>query len=65
MGWGRPAEETFGAGLDDQYTAEVFYRMQLTPHITITPDIQLLVNPTLAPDQDRIWVVGLRARLAL
>lgn len=64
MDWGRPAEETFGAGLDDQYTAEVFYRMQLTTHITITPDIQLLVNPALASDQDRIWVAGLRARLA-
>ena len=47
-----------------QYTAEVFYRLQAFPHITITPDLQLLMNPALNPDQDHIWIAGLRVRLS-
>ena len=31
----------------------------------VTPDVQLIVDPALNPDEDRIWFVGLRARLAL
>jgi porin len=64
INWGRPAEEIYGAGLDDQYTTEVFYRLQAFPHLTITPDLQLLVNPVLNPEEDRIWVAGLRMRLS-
>jgi hypothetical protein len=29
-----------------------------------TPTLQLLINPALNPDQNSIWVFGLRARLA-
>jgi len=63
LNWGRPSEETFGPGLRDQYTAELFYRLHLLPHLTITPDVQLVVNPALNPDEDQIWLFGLRARL--
>ena len=63
--WGQPNEDTFDPGLRDQYTFEVFYRWQLTPRLAISPDLQLLVNPALDPDQDRIWVFGFRVRLAL
>jgi porin len=63
--WGEPNEDSFGSGLDDQYTFEVFYRLQLTKQLAITPDIQYLVDPALNPDEDKLWVVGLRARLAL
>jgi porin len=63
LNWGRPSEETFGRGLDDQYTAELYYRFQVFQHITVTPDIQYLKNPALNPDQSSIWVAGIRARL--
>jgi porin len=43
----------------------VFYRFQLTEQLAITPDIQYLVDPALDPDEDNLWVFGLRARLAL
>jgi len=65
LNWNEPNETTFGPGLDDQYTAEVFYRWQLTPQLAITPDVQLLINPALNPQESSIWVFGLRARLAL
>jgi hypothetical protein len=63
--WGEPNEAVFGSGLDDQYAFELFYRLQMTKELAITPDIQFLINPALNPDEDNIWVFGLRSRLAL
>jgi porin len=60
MPWSRTAD----SGLDDQYTAELFYRLQLTQNLAITPDVQLIIDPALNPDEDNIWVFGLRRRMA-
>jgi len=38
--------------------------VQLTSHFTITPDIQVLLDPAQAPDEDVIAPLGLRARVA-
>ena len=65
VNWGRPNKTVLGHDLDDQYSIEAYYRWQLTKGIAITPDVQLLINPALNPDEDTIWVFGLRARLAL
>jgi porin len=32
--------------------------------LAVTPNVQFLINPALNPDEDNIWVFGLRARLA-
>jgi porin len=64
VNWGRPNREIYGTTGDDQYTLEAYYRLQLLRHLQVTPDIQLLVNPALNPDEDRVWIFGLRARLA-
>lgn len=61
--WGQPNVDTFGPDLDDQYTIELFCRLQVTQNIQITPDIQYLINPALNPDEDDSWVLGLRARV--
>jgi porin len=63
--WGEPNESSFGPGLRDQYTAEVYYRLHLTPRFAITPTLQLLENPALDPELERTWIFGVRARLAL
>ena len=63
--WGQPNEASFGKGLDDQYALEIFYRIQLTKELAITPDVQLIFNPALNPQDDSMWVFGVRARLAL
>ena len=47
-----------------QYTLEAYYRLQLAEHLEITPDIQLIKDPALNPDEDLVWVAGLRGRLA-
>jgi porin len=62
LNWGEPSESTWVPGLDDQYTAELFYRWQVSKAIAITPDVEYLINPALNPDTDSIWVFGLRVR---
>ncbi len=37
----KPPESDLG----DQYTAELFYRLQLAPNLAITPDVQLIIDP--------------------
>ena len=63
--WGEPNEKTFSTGLKNQQTLEVFYRFPLTEQFVLTPDIQYIKNPALNPNRDSLWVVGLRARLAM
>ncbi len=60
-----PSALTFAPGLDDQYTAEVFYRYMLSKHLAITPDLQYIKEPALNPNQNSIWVAGIRVRLTL
>jgi porin len=62
--WGKPNESTWGPDLDNQHTLEMFYRIQLWKELAITPDIQYIRNPALNPEDDSLWVFGLRARLA-
>ena len=64
VNWGEPNSTVFGSGLDDQYGVEMFYRWQLTREIAITPNIQFIKDPALNPDEDSLWLFGLRARLA-
>ncbi|MDN3643046.1 carbohydrate porin [Lutimonas halocynthiae] len=65
IGWGEPNETTFSEGLDNQFTAEIFYRLQVSKHFVITPDIQYLINPALNPDESSIFVWGVRGRINL
>ena len=63
--WGQPNETTWGSGLEDQVSVELFWRWQLGEQLAVTPDLQLFINPATNPDESSIWVFGLRARLAL
>ena len=55
----------FGSNLDPQYTGEIFYRFQLSQHFAITPDLQVIVDPVLNPNDDVVWTPGIRARLTM
>ncbi len=61
VNWGDPADDALG----DQYTAELFYRLQLSQNLAITPNVQLLIDPALNPDEDHVWIGGIRMRLTL
>jgi porin len=61
VAWGQPENRS----LRNQYVAELFYRVQLTQHIQVTPDLQLIVEPSRNRDNDTIGVLGLRMRIIL
>jgi porin len=63
--WGEVNDNSFGPGLDDQYTLELFYRWQFTQQVALTLDYQYLKDPALNPDESSVSVFSLRARFAL
>lgn len=61
VNWGDPAADS----LKDQYTTELFYKLQLSQNLALTPSVQYLLDPALNPDKDEIVIVGLRLRITL
>lgn len=59
--WGDPSNDT----LREQYSTELFYRFQFAENLALTPSIQWLIDPANNPDEDQIWIAGLRVRLSL
>ena len=59
--WGRPADHD----LNDQFTTEVFYRLQVSPDNQLTVGYQVIVNPSLAPDDHLVGVFEVRWRIAM
>ncbi len=62
--YGKPNQTSF-EGADDQYTAELFWRYQLTKELAVTPSIQYIKDPALNENEDNLWAFGLRVRVAL
>jgi porin len=56
--WGKPATGSSGT----QFTSEAFYRIQLTQFLAVTPDVQLIVDPALNPNEDILAFFGIRLR---
>ena len=63
--WGKVNENTFAEGLKDQHVFEVFYRIQVSSRIAVTPDIQFILNPALNEEQNSLFLWGIRGRIAL
>ncbi len=59
--WSDPADQA----LDNQGAIDAFYRVQLTPEISISPVLQVVFDPVRNPDQDTVFVWGIRARINL
>jgi len=58
FGWVAPT----AAGTRNEYVAETFYRLQLTPLVSVTADAMLLINPSKAPKSNMSGVFTLRTR---
>ncbi|MEH6585015.1 MAG: carbohydrate porin [Halioglobus sp.] len=65
VNWGEVNELSFGPDLNDQYTAELFYRWQTTRKLALTADLQYLKDPALNPDESSVYVWSIRGRFAL
>ena len=63
--WGKPNETTFETALPAQHLVEIFYRLQLSTRLAITPDVQFIINPALNDQQTSIFVYGIRGRISL
>ena len=59
--WSGPADRT----LDDQGMIDAYYRVQVTPEISLSPMLQVVFDPVRNPDEDEIYIFGIRARLEL
>ena len=64
LNWGEPNEDTFAAGLKDQYAIEAFYRVPVGDRFAVTADTQLIKDPALNPTESTIWMFNVRARFA-
>ena len=68
LSYGKASEDPvggFGTNLDPQYSGEIFYRFQLSQHLAITPDLQVIIDPVLNPAESSVFVAGVRLRLNL
>lgn len=54
---GSPAD----SNIQDQYTGEIFHRVQLVENLQVKPSLRLLVGPALNPEEYRIWLGSVRA----
>ncbi len=61
VNWGQPPDDSLSA----QWTTEVFYRLQLSQNLQLTPSIQYLVDPALNDQDNDIWIASLRLRVNL
>lgn len=70
VGWSQPDVPDIAVplppfrDLPSQVTGEIFYRLALTRFLAITPDVQVIINPSLAPDRSSLTVFSMRARLS-
>ena len=58
FGWGMPSNRS----LRDEYVIESFYRFNLTPDAHVSPSLQVIIDPAVAPTRDAVAVLGLRLR---
>lgn len=59
--WVEPANQT----LNNQRAIDSYYRIQVTPQIQFGPTLGIVFDPVLNPDEDTIYVWGLRLRVVL
>ena len=59
--WSDPANHE----LDDQSEIDAYYRVQVTPEIQFGPTFQVIFDPVRNPEEDTVYVWGIRARFAL
>jgi hypothetical protein len=58
VGWVDPT----AANTNNEYVAEAYYRLQLTPIVSVTPSAMLVMNPSNNPDTNTEAVFSLRSR---
>ena len=63
LGIGLASGEPSNASVRRETIVEAYWRFRLNSYVTLTPDIQLVIDPADNPVKDRIVVAGLRMQL--
>jgi porin len=61
MSWGQSSDSR----VRDQYVAEIFYRLQVSPDNQVTFGYQAIIDPSSAPDENIVGVFEMRWRVSL
>lgn len=61
--WSQPDEDTYGEKLENQFSTEVFCRLQVIRNFELTPNLQWVINPPLNTEKNQSWILGLRSRI--
>ena len=59
IGWGSPPDKSLGS----QTVLEALYRLQLTNHVVVSPDLQITFDPSFDTTKSVVYVFGLRFRM--
>jgi porin len=65
VGLNKPSEISHGADLGTEKVLEASYLWQLTANASLTPDLQLTLDPATNPEKSTIWIAGIRLRITL
>jgi porin len=64
--WSQPFRDIFpGSGQRDQWGIETYWNLAMTPNMTLTPDIQLIFDPSFNPRANFVAVPGLKFRISI
>ena len=61
LGWAEPVVSE----ADDEIVVEASYRVQLTPTVSLMPDVQYIQDPAGNPDVDETWIGSVRMGITL
>jgi carbohydrate-selective porin OprB len=63
--WSQPIKNVFpGSGQRDQSGIETYWRILLTPNMTVTPGIQFVFNPSFNPTVNSMVIPSIKFRVA-
>jgi carbohydrate-selective porin OprB len=64
--WAQPIKNIFpGSGQRDQYGFETYWRLQVTPILTVTPGVQVVFHPSFNPVENVVVIPSIKFRIAL
>jgi porin len=58
-------QRAFGSDFSRETGFELYYKFQITPWLTLTPDVQYIVNPSGLRNASDSIVMGFRARVSM
>jgi len=61
LGWAKVMPSD--AALRDEQIIELYWRFYVNPFVTLTPDLQVVIDPAKNPGENRVTVAGLRLQL--